>query len=214
MVTGITAATVPREILSMKSGAENKMQMELIEDKIFENCDFSDGSFQLGEYEQCKFIKCNFHNANFKKSVFIDCVFEQCDLSMVKVDKSSFQHVTFLDSKMVGVQFEHLNPFGLQVEFQHVIMDHASFYNAKFPATHFSNCSFKEADFSQSDFTKAIFKNCDFKLAVFNNTILEQVDFISSFNYSIDPSTNKLKKSKHSSSGVLGLLDGIDIIIE
>ena len=43
---------------------------------------------------------------------------------------------------------------------------------------------------------------------------LEGVDFRSSFNYSIDPSLNRIKKARFAISGLPGLLDKFDIEIE
>lgn len=50
--------------------------------------------------------------------------------------------------------------------------------------------------------------------AIFKNTNLESVDFRTSFNYSIDPDLNRIKKAKFSLSGIAGLLNKFDIEIE
>ena len=115
---------------------------------------------------------------------------------------------------MIGVQFEHINPFGLEVEFSFVALDHSSFYKTKFLKTKFTNCSLKEVDFSQADFTNSTFDQCDFHMAVFDSANLEKADFRTSINYSIDPQRNRLKKSKHSYPGLLGLLDAVEIVID
>ena len=49
--------------------------------------------------------------------------------------------------------------------------------------------------------------------ATFDNTILEKVDFKTSFNYAIDPEQNRVKKARFSLVGVAGLLDkyGVEI---
>ncbi|MEI6884575.1 MAG: hypothetical protein WCO02_08810 [Bacteroidota bacterium] len=39
-------------------------------------------------------------------------------------------------------------------------------------------------------------------------------DFRSSFNYSIDPGMNRMKKAKFSLAGLVGLLDQYDIEVE
>jgi len=71
-----------------------------------------------------------------------------------------------------------------------------------------------ETDFTGADFAGAIFENCDLKRAVFAATILEKADFTSSYNYSIDPNDNRIKKARFSYPGVIGLLDKYDIVIE
>ncbi|HPA87148.1 MAG TPA: pentapeptide repeat-containing protein, partial [Bacteroidales bacterium] len=65
-----------------------------------------------------------------------------------------------------------------------------------------------------SDLKRSSFIKCDLQRSVFRNTDLEGVDFSSSFNYSIDPSSNRIKKARFAISGLPGLLDKFDIEIE
>jgi len=44
--------------------------------------------------------------------------------------------------------------------------------------------------------------------------LLEKVNFLTSYNYSIDPENNRLKKAKFSMNGLAGLLGKYDIEIE
>ena len=62
--------------------------------------------------------------------------------------------------------------------------------------------------------TSSAFENCDMKRAAFENTIIEKVDFRTSYNYSIDPESNRIKKAKFSLTGIVGLLDKYDIEID
>jgi len=50
--------------------------------------------------------------------------------------------------------------------------------------------------------------------AAFENTILEKADFRTSFNYSIDPEKNRIRKARFSLAGISGLLDKYDIEID
>lgn len=79
--------------------------------------------------------------------------------------------------------------------------------------TVFNRCSLHETDFIDADLTGAIFNECDLHLAKFENSILEKADLRTSFNYTIDPTLNKLRKARFSLPGVLRLLDKYDIII-
>lgn len=70
-----------------------------------------------------------------------------------------------------------------------------------------------EVDFTQSDLTEVVFDNCDLAGARFENTIIEKADLRTSFNYSIDPELNYIKKAKFSLTGLPGLLEkyGIEV---
>jgi uncharacterized protein YjbI with pentapeptide repeats len=102
----------------------------------------------------------------------------------------------------------------LSFTFDNCVLNYASFYKLKLKNTSFISCKLEEVEFVETDLTNSVFNNCDLVGAVFENTILEKVDFVTSFNYSINPVTNRIRKAKFSIHGVAGLLDGYDIVIE
>ena len=55
---------------------------------------------------------------------------------------------------------------------------------------------------------------CDLRDAKFERSNIEKVDFRTSFNYSFDPDTNRIKKAKFSILGIPGLLNKYDIQID
>lgn len=78
----------------------------------------------------------------------------------------------------------------------------------------FKNCQVQEVEFIEADLTMVLFDNCDLMRAVFENTILEKADLRTSYNYSIDLETNRVKKAKFSVTGLPGLLNKYDLHIE
>jgi fluoroquinolone resistance protein len=70
----------------------------------------------------------------------------------------------------------------------------------------FKNSSLYDVDFTEADLTDAVFDNCDLAMATFDNTILEKTDFLSSYNFSIDPEKNRMKKAKFPASGPGGVI--------
>ena len=188
--------------------------MELfVEDKTFEKQDFSQASLPKGDYEYCNFVHCNFSNVHLTGFGFANCTFQNCNLSMVKTKMTSFQVVNFTACKMLGIHFENCNQFGLDFKLIDCTMNHSSFYQVKLKKSIFQNSILKEVDFTEADFSNSQFINCDFGLATFPNTVLEKADFSSSFNYSINPTTNKIRKAKFDIAGLPGLLEQFDIII-
>lgn len=95
-----------------------------------------------------------------------------------------------------------------------VSLNHSSFYRTKIKKTVFKNSQLHEVDFTECDLTSSVFDNCDLKGATFENTIIEKADFRTSFNYSIDPQINRIKKARFSLTGIAGLLDKYDIEID
>jgi len=190
------------------------MEKIYIADQIFENKDSKTKPLKKGEYENCQFLNCDFSECDLSDFVFTDCEFNFCNLSLVKLIKTTFRDVKFQNCKMLGLHFEDSNEFALSFGFDNCTLDHSSFYKTKIIKTIFKNTRLIEVDFSDCDLTSSSFFNCDLSGAIFDSTNLEKVDFLTSFNYSLDPDKNKLKKTKFSSNGLSGLLNKYDIIIE
>ena len=184
------------------------------EEQIFEKTDFSEKALTVGEYEVCTFINCNFSDSDLSQIGFVDCEFNGCNLSMVKVVKTIFNNVKFKECKMLGVNFENSNEFLFSFDFENCILDFSSFYKRSLKNSKFKNCSLQEADFTESDLSNISFDNCDMTRTKFENTLLEKTDLSTSYNFSIDPEKNRIKKAKFSLTGIAGLLDKYDIVIQ
>lgn len=167
-----------------------------------------------GEYENCIFNSCNFSDQDFSHYKFIDCTFNSCNLSLAKLNNTAFREVKFKDCKMLGLRFDTCYEFGLSFSFEGCQLNHSSFYKTKIKNTFFKNSQIQETDFAEADLTGATFDNCNLLQAIFDHTILEKYGLRTSYNYSIDPETNRIKKAKFSISGVSGLLGKYDIVIE
>ena len=131
-----------------------------------------------------------------------------------KFVNTGLQTVSFINCKILGVNFTKCKDFLLSFSFEKCSLDYATFYEKKIIKTTFKNCTIKEVDFSFANLTFSEFINCDLSRSIFHHTILEKVDFLTAVNYSIDLEQNKVKKAKFSTSGIIGLLDKYQIIIE
>lgn len=188
--------------------------MDIFEDIIFENKNSTIELFQKGEYENCTFKKCNFSECDLNAFKFIGCIFENCDLSLANIHKVVFRDVKFKDCKMVGLKFDTTDSFSISISIDNCILTYASFYKLKLKNMVFLNSKLNEVDFTEADLTSSVFDNCDLTNAIFSTTNLEKADFTTSFNYSIDIDSNKIKKSKHAKNQLGSLLEKYHLIIE
>ncbi len=186
----------------------------IIEDKVFKKDDFTLKKLEYGTYEKCRFIDCIFSNADLSNYNFLECEFENCDLNMILIKNTTFNDVNFKNSKLLGLNFYNCNQLFLSVNFENSKLDFTSFYNMNLKKTIFKNCNLHEVDFSETNLTKSIFNNCNLNRAIFSNTNLTGSDLRTSYNYSIDPEANRIKKAKFSLEGISGLLNMYDIVIE
>lgn len=190
------------------------MEQEYFENKTFEKIDFTLNPPVKGEYEYCRFLDCDFSNADLNALKFVDCVFEGCNLSMAKLGMTAFRNVKFSNCKLLGLHFENCNPLGLSVSFENCNLSLSSFYRTRLKKMIFKNLKLHDVDFTESDLSGSVFEDCDLTGATFENTNIEKADFRTSFNFSIDPATNRVKKARFSLSGLPGLLNRFDIEID
>ncbi|WP_152285699.1 pentapeptide repeat-containing protein [Flavicella marina] len=182
-------------------------------EKVFENIDFTSIHFPKGEYDLCVFKNCDFSKTNISNNEFIECQFINCNLSNVQVLNTAFKDVVFEGCKLMGVNFEKSNPFLLNLSFKKCQLSFAVFFKLDISGTQFQNCDLQEVDFTEANISKSVFDNCNLLKAVFKTTNLEGSDMYSSYNYSLDPTLNKIKKAHFSKEGALGLLTEFDVIV-
>jgi len=190
------------------------MEKKMFEDHAFDNIDYTTDHLKIAEYDRCRFSNCKFSETNFSNITFIECEFDSCDLSMVKLTNTTFNDVEFKNCKMLGMHFQDCNQFVLIVGFKDCLLNLSSFYQLRLKSTKFISCSLHELDLASADLSGSTFDNCDLRGAMFENTNLEKVDLRSSYNYSIDPDKNKIKKARFAMPGLTGLLHKYDIILD
>lgn len=188
-------------------------QLYILNEK-YNGIDFEINRLKIGIYEQCSFINCNFANSDLSEVVFTDCIFISCNLTLVQITKTAFRNIKFTECKMLGISFDNCNEFGLAFSFDNCNLNHASFFKTKIKKTVFKGSTLHEVDFTGCDLTGSLFDHCDHTRATFENSILEKVDFRTSFNYSFDPDVNRIRKAKFSLYGLPGLLNKYDIDID
>jgi uncharacterized protein YjbI with pentapeptide repeats len=186
------------------------MSSTFIADQVFTQLNH----IQKATYDACTFKSCYLAETDLTDVVFSDCLFISCDVSVAKVRKTAFRGVKFRDCKLLGLRFDTCHTFGLAFSFEDCLLQHASFYQLKLKSTSFLRSQLHEVDFSEADLSNANFDESDLRGAVFQRTNLEKADFRKALNYSIHPEGNRLKKTRFSLDGIVGLLDAYDIIID
>lgn len=190
------------------------MELVYFADKHFEKVNISEVFSCPAEYEQCTYAHCILADANLAGSRFVQCAFADCDLSLAMLTKTSFQQTTFTGCKMLGLQFDQCETFNLSFSCTGCNLGNCVFYKLNLKGASFTECNFQEADFTDADLSGAIFHNCNLSGAQFYNTNLEKADLRTAFNFSIDPARNRLKKARFSLSGLPGLLEQWQIIVD
>jgi len=165
------------------------------------------------EFEGCTFNRCDFSGCTFVAVTFIDCVFNDCNFDGAKINYAAFRTVSFNNCTIREVNFVMCDKLIFEIHFKDSILDFSKFYTLKIKGTTFTNCSIIAVDFMKTDLTEVIFDRCDLYRAEFEQAIANKCNFLTSFNYTIDPSKTKLKKAVFSLNEVKGLLHRHEIIV-
>ena len=192
----------------------NFCMSKFISDETYNGIDFTVQKLDLATYEDCVFTNCTFTGQHLSGFNFVECTFENCDLSNAQLGNTSFREVTFKGCKMLGLHFEHCNDLIFSAHFIDSQLDFSCFYQRNLKNSSFNNCSLKEVDFGEANMSGTILKKCNLADAAFDYTNLEKADLRQSFNFNIDPETNRIQKAKFSASTLAGLLGKYNLEID
>ncbi|AHM60869.1 putative low-complexity protein [Flammeovirgaceae bacterium 311] len=179
--------------------------------KLFENLNYSGKALKNREFEKCSFKACDFSSSDFSGNRFTDCTFTGCNMGLMKLNQTTMDGIFFQECKLIGVNFNDCADLLFSVRFENCLLDYASFVSKKMSKASFKNSSLKSAIFSNATLNKAIFDNTDLQGAVFNRTNLQEANFITAYNFTIDPELNMVKRAKFSQQSLPGLLAKYDL---
>lgn len=188
--------------------------VEYIPETEFSNINYGKEEINHREFEGCTFNSCDFSHCLFLSVTFIDCIFNDCNFTETKVNYTAFRTVYFNDCQIKEVNFAMCDKLIFEIHFKNCILDFSKFYTLKIKGTTFTDCSIVAVDFMSADLTGVLFHNCDLYRCEFDKAIANKCNFLTSYNYTIDPKNTKISKAIFSLSGIKGLLASHDIIVQ
>lgn len=195
-------------------------------DDFYENQTFRSVTFEHQEltgvtFADCSFVQCSFQETTFKACKFQGCRFKKCNLSLVKVDGSTFTNTRFEDSKVIGVNWvkaswgkAEIQQLLKSIDFIKCVLNYSSFMGLHLAKIQLKRCVAREVDFSEAHLKGADCSFTDFTNSQFRHTDLSAADFRGASNYAIQPYSNTLKKARFSLPEAMSLLYNLDIEID
>ena len=191
-----------------------KSQQEYFEER-FERLDLQDLLCIGTEFEECSFTDCNFTSATFENCNFINCSFSRCQLSLISVPYTRFFAISFLECKVVGVDWTRANWSAyhkdFEFSFRQCILNDSSFFGLTLQALVLDECKVHDVDFREGDFSHALMTYSDFTHSLFMRTNLQSANFAESTQYSINILENQVKGAKFSKHEAVYLLESLGI---
>jgi len=111
------------------------------------------------------------------EEVYEELDFENCDLSVVKFTKCSFSSLTFIKTKLIGIDWYDTFRFSLTMKCYGCVINYSSFVNVKLKSFVLEECTAHDVDFSEADMHNACCKDTDFQGSIFRRTNLSGADF-------------------------------------
>lgn len=186
---------------------------DFIFNTAFNNLHYSENEIKYKEFEECTFTDCNFTDCNFSGVVFTDCIFNNCNFREAQINYVGLRNVLFNHCDFTDVNFAMTDQLLFEFHFKDCQLDYAKFYALKLKKMSFTNCSMIAVDFMTTDLTEVLFDNCNLHKAVFTDAVADKADFLTSYNFTIDPEKTKLRKAQFSKEGLKGLLQKYEIIV-
>jgi fluoroquinolone resistance protein len=187
-----------KDTYSQETFSKLVLTEEIIESKVFDECEFTD----------CVLIACR-----FEKCRLLNCKFEKCDLSNIIPMNSEFREVKFTSCKAIGIDWTRAGKLK-ELSFTECLVNYSNFRLLKLPKTVIRKCEVKDVDFIETDLKDSNLTGSNFENSVFFKTDLSGVNLTRATNYTIDVNNNTLKKTRFSLPEALSLLNNLDIIVE
>jgi len=179
----------------------------------FEKIDAAGHALEDVEFDSCVFRGCALTKAVLKRWHLLDCRFEDCDLTAARLTGARLRGVAFKNCRAGGVNWAGASSLD-DLSFEHCVLDHGVFTGAKLPRFSAVDCRVREADFGDADLRGAVFSKSDLMGARFFGADLSSADLRGAFDYLIDARDTKLKKARVNLPEAVGLLAGLDVIVE
>ena len=181
--------------------------------RTFSKLDASAHAFEDLEFDACVFVECSFSGGALKRWHLTDCRFENCDLTAARLTAARLRGVKFRNCRAGGVNWAGASSLD-DLDFEHCVLDHGVFANAKLPRFSAVDCRLREADFAEADLRSAVFTKCDLLGSRFFGADLSAADLRGAFDYLIVARQTKMKKTRVSLPEAVSLLSGLDVILE
>lgn len=184
-------------------------------EESFKSLDLPDLVCVGTEFEECSFIDCTFTSATFENCNFINCSFARCQLSLIRVPYTRFFAISFVECKVLGVDWTRANWSAyhkdFEISFRQSILNDSSFFGLTLQALVLDECKVQDVDFREGDFSHAVMTYSDFTHSLFMRTNLQSANFAEATQYSINILENQVQGAKFSKHEAVYLLEGLGI---
>jgi uncharacterized protein YjbI with pentapeptide repeats len=168
----------------------------LLEADFFEEETLQGGELAGTDLADKELVRCTVKGAKLGQTRWHgarleDCTFETCDLSRVSPRGMVARGVTFVDCKLMGVEWADLGSFPA-LAFRGCDLRYASFVSLGLRKLAFTRCDLRDAQFVEADLLEAAFTDCQLGGARFERCDLRKASFAGAVELTLEAAGNKL----------------------
>ncbi|MFK7897966.1 MAG: pentapeptide repeat-containing protein [Myxococcota bacterium] len=199
-------------------GAASNSAQQLLADSEFDEATFIGGDFTHADLRHKTFADCEFRElsaqeADFQHGSFENCRFVGCDLTMARFGDARLLDVEFIDCKLMGVDWSQVGGLVFEAGFERCVLTHCSFIGLTMKKARIQECKADEANFAGTNLEGADFARTNLRGAKFSDTNLTGADLSLAVNYDVNPSDNRLRKTRFSVAAALRVAERMGIVI-
>lgn len=169
--------------------------MVVVADQAFESIAVTSANFVDREFYECTFKNCDFSNLNFSNAKFFNTTFINCNLANSNLSSVQIADCVFKGCKLIGIGLSRAN-FAFSANFYNCDLQYAEFIDLTLRKMLVERCNCKGIRFMNCNLRNSLFTNCSFVEAIFSNCDMQEAAFTNANSLIIDPSANKIKKTK------------------
>jgi uncharacterized protein YjbI with pentapeptide repeats len=162
------------------------------EDEILQGGDLSGADLADKELVRCTIKGARLAQSRWHGARLEECTFEACDLSRMSPTGLVARGVTFVECKLMGVEWTDLGAFP-EVAYRACDLRYASFVSLALRKLAFERCDLRDAQLVEVDLAQATFDGCKLGGARFERCDLRKASFAGATDLALDPAQgNKL----------------------
>lgn len=186
--------------------------------ETFKRIEQSGKKIRETRFSGCTFNRCIFTETAFLACQFLECQFVDCTMKMMKVEDSTFSHVSFRHCNLLGVDWTAANWSQWATKLHALVfegcgLEYTIFLGLDLRKMQMKGCAAREANFAEADLSEADLGDTDLSGAVFVNTKLTKTSFVGAKNYTLSLLDNKAAGARFSMPEAIRLLHNLNIVI-
>lgn len=179
----------------------------------FAGLDLRGHTLERVDLVDCTLTDCLLSESKLERCSFEDVTFRGCDLGLVALGDSALRGARFVECKLTGIDWSHAHPLTFEVSFEDCVLDLCSFVGLRLRKLRIEGGRAHDVGFADSDLRDAVFEHVDLAGASFERNDLRGADLSTCANLVLRPDANRLRDTRLPLDAALAHLAELGIVV-